>query len=180
MRYILLYIIVKGGIYMLKRIFLLLCIFLLIFSVGCSSFTANNSSDVISNNQKTETLNSIEDNEDDSSSNENNGIDSSNPNDELENDVKLPMGNNYNTTEEEAVRIAFEEAKKYEDEYNLIIDDNTISDYTCEIKQKDGVVFYDIIFKNISLKNHADDIKTQIGIWVNVDSGAVIDVVQYK
>lgn len=164
---------------MLKRIFLLLCIFLLIFSVGCSNFTANNSSDVISNNQKTETLNSIKEN-DDISNNENNSIDSSNPNDQLENDAIPPIINNYNTTEIEAVKIAFEEAKKYENEYNLIINDNTISNYTCEIKQKDGVVFYDIIFKNISLKNHADDIKTQIGIWVNVDSGEVIKVLQYK
>ena len=164
---------------MLKRIFLLLRIFLLIFSVGCSSFTANNSSDVISNNQKTETLNSIKEN-DDISNNENNSIDSSKPNNELENDAIPPIKNNYNTNEKEAVKIAFDEAKKYEDEYNLIINDNAISNYTCEIKQKDGEVFYDIIFKDISLKNHGDDIKTQIGIWVNVDSGEVIKVLQYK
>lgn len=163
-----------------KRVLMLLCIFLLIFSVGCSNFIMNNSSDVISDNQNAEASNLIKKNNEDRLNNENNNTDSSETEAELENDTKLPIEYNYNTTEEEAVRIAFEEAKKYEDEYNLIIDDNTISDYTCEIKQKDGVVFYDIIFKNISLKNHADDIKTQIGIWVNVDSGAVIDVVQYK
>lgn len=62
----------------------------------------------------------------------------------------------------------------------MVINDNTISNYTCEIEQKDGKVFYDITFKDISLKNGSDDIKTQIGIWVNVDSGEIIKVLQYK
>lgn len=164
---------------MLRKNFLLLCVFLLIFSVGCSNSNTKNSSNVILDKETTKATNSIDEFEDNVSINEENNIVSSNSSVGLEND-ESPIEKNYNITEEKAVKIAFEEAKKYEDEYNLIINDNTISNYTCEIKQKDGKVFYNIIFKDISLKNHRDDIKTQIGIWVNVDSGEVIDVLQYK
>ena len=152
---------------------------LLIFSVGCSAPASNHASDV-SANQKTKAIHSTKDNENAASGSISTGINSFASTAESESNSKPSMENSHNTTKEEAVKIAFAQAKKYQDKYNLIIEDNAISDYTCETKQKNGVVFYDITFKNIPLKNHTDNMKTQIGIWVNVNSGAVINVVQYK
>lgn len=155
---------------MFKKILIGVGLLLLIFLVGCSNNTGRSEAD---DNV------SIKEFDDSILSEENNNIVSSNSSVELEND-KSPIEKNYNITEKKAIKIAFEEAKKYKDEYNLVINDNTISNYTCEIEQKDGKVFYDITFKDISLKNGSDDIKTQIGIWVNVDSGEIIKVLQYK
>lgn len=158
----------------IKRILIGVGLLLLILLVGCSDSTGR-----LNSIAEFEGNVSIKEFNDNILSDENNNIVSSNSSVELEND-KSPIEKNYNTTKEEAIKIAFEEAKKHEDEYNLIMGDDTISDYTCEIRQKDGIVFYDIIFKNLSLKNRADDIKTQIGIWVDVDSGEIIKVLQYK
>ncbi len=151
---------------MIKKLFLGAIILLLIFSVGCSSNADNISSGVIENNRQ-ETLN-----------NETNDINSSKPNYETESNTDLQ--NDYEITKDEAVKIAFAEAKKHEAEFNLIIEDNAISNYTCEVKEKDGVVLYDIIFKDLLLNKSDTRIKTQIGIWVNVNTGAVIKVLQYK
>ncbi len=183
---------------MLKRLIFFICVFLLVFSVGCSNHTEEASSDAVSNSQKSETSTLAEDN--DAIDTESNNTDSSEESDSAEdnddadtqsnipsskskyagltNEVVLPLDGDYNISLEDAVEIAFEEAKKYEDEYGLIIDDDAISDYTCEVIKKNDQVFYDIIFKNLPLKNYL--IRSQIGIWVDVDSGEVINVSQYK
>jgi len=151
---------------LIRKLILGVLTLLLVFSVGCSDGADNISSGAIKDNSQ-EALN-----------NETNDIDSSKPNYETESNTDLQ--NDYEITKDEAVRIAFAEAKKHEAEFNLIIEDNAISNYTCELKEKDGVELYDIIFKDIPLNRPETRIKTQIGIWVNANTGEIIKAMQYK
>lgn len=82
-------------------------------------------------------------------------------------------------TEKSAVQIAFTEVKKYEDEYELIIPEYAINNYTCEISKKDGILIYNIIFKDLQHKTQTD-LKVKIGAQINADNGDLITVLRFK
>lgn len=86
---------------------------------------------------------------------------------------------NFKVAKNAAVEAAFAAAKAKADDYNLQLLEQHKHHYTCELREQNGEQFYDIIFKEIPLKG-ATDFKTQIGVWVNTQTGKVLKVIQYK
>ncbi len=164
----------------MKKVFLLISILILLFSAGCSNTAENSPSYADKSNIKKSGISPASQKIESSNINFAKQNSTSGTDYESESSTVSTANEHYAVGKNEAVKIAFKEAKKHESEFKLIITANALNNYTCEIDKRDGVTFYDIIFKNLNLKDCDPEIKTQIGIWVNANTGDVIKVLQYK
>lgn len=87
---------------------------------------------------------------------------------------------NFKISKESAVQIAFAEAQKHQEKFRVILTEDALSNCTAELTEKDGTVYYFVLFKDLQLKHSSHELRTQISVNVDAASGKVLYVGQYK
>lgn len=153
----------------MRKVYLVLCV--LVIGIGWSSFRKNKSEDSFDNNAKETEILTIDESSSEEVPTHNNEL-----KDDIENGQRM---NEFKITKETAFQIAYDEAKKYANEYELIIPDNIDSvEFRYEEKYQNNVQYYAVVIDNLLMK---DKICTSaMGIDIDSQSGEILAVHRFK